>query len=634
MVPLNELTAESILSDGTLTEVFDEEDEIHKARLLLSLTDRAKELGVKTKFESLIKAYNKVLKETQRARRDKEAQQRSYDNYTQFGSDYPAYYCGNWVADSHGVRTYTLLGEQLACYHPIIPVQRLKNAETKKEKIRLAFQKGYRWDEIIVDKEIIASASKIVSLANSISVTSESAKYLVRYLADVENFNLGLIDTQVSTTKMGWFDGDFVPYTENIVFDGEAKYKDMFDAIVECGDYDLWLQFVKETRRTGRIEPHIYMSGSFASVLLGQFDMLPFILNIWGDSGKGKTVAAMMAASVWASPKEGMFMTDSTDSPTALEVRCDVLNDLPLILDDLSKRARLYGLEEVTDLIYTLCAGKGKGRSDTNLSLRKTTSWRNIILTNIERPLSSDTMRGGAINRVIDVEMEDGDIFLDGNEVVSILKKNYGFAGKEFVQIVQEVGKDAIKAMQRDFYEKIQQAAEIQGVQKESKQMLPLSAILTADKIATEHIFKDGIYLDIEKCVRHLKSRDEVSEHTRAYEYIQSEISINMSKFKPDPDMGYKGEVWGAFDKKTGCICINTNAFAKISKSGNFDIKAFCSWAIKKDLMITDIKNKKVQKVKKVNGAGVRCYWIKLPPEQDESEFVSADDGQMEIPFD
>lgn len=633
MVPLNELTADSILSDEVLTEIFDEENEILKTRLLQSLTDRAKELGVKTKFERLVNAYSRVLRETQKARRDKESKQRSYDNYTQFEGDYPVYYCGNWVADSHGVRTYTIMGEQLACYHPILIVQRLRNAETKKEKVKLAFQKGYRWDEIIVDREVIASASKIVSLSSWISVNSEIAKYLVRYLADIENFNLGLIDMRVSTTKLGWFDEDFIPYTENTIFDGEIKFKDLFDAIKEHGDYDTWLQLVKETRKSGRIEPHIYMAGSFASVLLGKLDILPFILNVWGDTGKGKTVSVMMAASIWASPKEGMFMTDSGDSPTALEVRCDVLNDLPLVLDDLSKRARMYGMEEVTDLIYILCAGKGKGRSDTNLSLKKTMSWRNITLTNIERPLSSDSMRGGAINRVIDIEMEDGYIFPDGNKAASILKKNYGFAGKKFVRIMQELGDDSIRAMQRDFYEQIQQIADEQGIQKESKQMLPLSAILTADKIATEHIFRDGIYLDIKKCVGYLKSREEVSEHVRAYEFIQSEVSINMAKFKPDPTLGYKGEVWGAFDKKTGCICINTNAFVKISQAGNFNVKAFCSWAIKNDLMVTDVKNKKVQKVKRVNGAGVRCYWIKLPPEQDTSEFISIDDEQITLPF-
>ena len=80
-----------------------------------------------------------------------------------------------------------MFGETLACYHPILPVQRLVNAETGKEKVKLAFKKGARWKEIIVDKGIIASNNKIVSLADyGVSVTSETSKALVRYLSDLE----------------------------------------------------------------------------------------------------------------------------------------------------------------------------------------------------------------------------------------------------------------------------------------------------------------------------------------------------------------------------------------------------------------------------------------------------------------
>ena len=60
MVSLRELDAESILSDDVLTEVFDQEDELYKARLLLSLEDRAAELGVKKKFQELVKAYKRI----------------------------------------------------------------------------------------------------------------------------------------------------------------------------------------------------------------------------------------------------------------------------------------------------------------------------------------------------------------------------------------------------------------------------------------------------------------------------------------------------------------------------------------------------------------------------------------------
>ena len=72
MVPLNQLTADTILSDEILTEVFDQEDDIYKARLLLSLIDRAQALGVKKKFEELVKVYKRIEKDMRRQEKEKQ----------------------------------------------------------------------------------------------------------------------------------------------------------------------------------------------------------------------------------------------------------------------------------------------------------------------------------------------------------------------------------------------------------------------------------------------------------------------------------------------------------------------------------------------------------------------------------
>ena len=50
MEQINKLTSESILEEEVFNEIFKQEDEIYKARLTLTLLDRAKALGVKKKF--------------------------------------------------------------------------------------------------------------------------------------------------------------------------------------------------------------------------------------------------------------------------------------------------------------------------------------------------------------------------------------------------------------------------------------------------------------------------------------------------------------------------------------------------------------------------------------------------------
>ena len=628
---ITKLDAVSILSDEVLTEVFEEQDPIMYAKILLSLQEKAKGLGVKGKFDEMVKAYKRADREIKKANKQL-TQNNSFDNYTQFDyfDDGHELYCGNWIADQHGVRTFTMFGEQLACYHPILIVQRLMNAETGKEKVKLAFQKGFKWKEIVVDKGMIASSNKIVGLADyGVSVTSETSKSLVKFLSDIENYNISNIDTRVSTSKFGWINGEFMPYGLNIEFDSESKFKDIFGSVQSCGEYKKWLELMLRIRKSGRYEPQLYMAGSFASILLKPLNVLPFILNLWGETGKGKTVALMVATSIWANPAENKYITDPVSSQVALEVRDDILNNLPMIIDDLSKTKDKYG-DAFTDIIYMLCGGKGKDRSNVNLGLNKATTWQNVVLTNIERPLATETMRGGAINRILDFEMEEGSIFRDGNKVVETINQNYGFAGRMFVEEIKTIGFEAVKEMQQDFLERINQKAKEKGQEKEEKQTIPLSVILTADKIATDSIFEDGIYLDIDRCVDALKNKGDVSENDRAYEFIMSEISININKFVPDSEGNYRGECWGCIDG--GYAIILVNAFNRMCERGNFSNKGFLSWAAKKGLIIQS--SGKNTKTKRFGDTSPRCVWLRMDGNMvDEQGFMIVED-QMELPFD
>ena len=63
MKNLIEYDQKSILSEEVFIEVFEQEDVILQARMLLSLQDRAKELGVKQKFDDLVKVYKSVDRE-------------------------------------------------------------------------------------------------------------------------------------------------------------------------------------------------------------------------------------------------------------------------------------------------------------------------------------------------------------------------------------------------------------------------------------------------------------------------------------------------------------------------------------------------------------------------------------------
>ena len=618
MVAINELNADTILKDEVFEEVFDEDDLIKRTRVLITLIDRADELGVKKKFEKLLKAYEQVRKEF-----DKNAKKAIESHNTDFGCEtYKELRCGSWIADNNGVRQYTPFQEIVACYHPVLPTQILINAETGREKVKLAFKKRGYWREITVDKGIIASANKIVGLAEfGISVTSENAKALVRFLNDIENYNTDKIAEQISTSKMGWIKDDFVPYDLNIKFDNETRFKEAYESIRSEGDREVWYNLMRDIRQSDRFEPKIYLVGALASVLLKPLNALPFIINLWGETGKGKTVALMLAASVWAYPGENEYVSDPKATVTALELRLDFLNHLPMLLDDMAQVKEKYN-GDFSELVYMLCSGKGKDRANIGLGLNKVNTWRNIILTNGERSLVSETMQGGAINRIIDVEMEEGYIFQDGNKVVETVKQNFGFAGKEFVDLIMELGTNDIKEMQQDFLAKIKESARNAGIEKEEKQMIPMSVLLTADKLATDYLFKDDVYLDFDYCISLLKDRNEVSENVRAYEFIMSDIAQNINKYKDVDDNA--GEIWGKIEDDY--IWILTNVFDNICKRGHFDRRAFLKWADNKGyVQKNEAGRKRLTKRKRIGGILQSCICLKLPIENEqlELEFVN-----------
>lgn len=616
MVPLGELTRESILSDEVLTELFDQEDEIYKARLLLSLEDRASELGVKGKFTKLVNAFKRVERVTRQQK--KQHQNTLVDNWTNFTGEYDSMRCGSWIASDNGIFTFNkdYSNEVIVCYHPILPVERLRNLETGEEQLKIAFKRNHTWREIIVPKDLVSSSNKIVALSKlGVAVTSENAKLLVKYLSDVENLNDDHIPVQKSTSKLGWIANGFMPYDDEIVFDGDTRFKQLFDSIKESGNRDAWYKHVKELRKSGRMEIKFLLAAAFASALVKPLGGLPFFVDLWGETEGGKTVSLMVATSVWANPDESRYIGDFKTTDVALEARADMLNNLPVVLDDTSKTsARIR--DNFEGIVYDLCSGKGKSRSNKELGMNRENRWANCILTNGERPLTSYVNQGGAINRILEVECGEK-VYKNPQRTADTMKKNYGFAGKEFVELIKRMGVDAVRDIQREILD------ELQDDEKMQKQSLSLSIVLTADRIATDFLFKDGQYISLEDAKKVLIDRNELSDNERCYRYLLDKVAMNAQRF----DIMSTVEKWGIIDK--GYAVFFNQAFDELCRSGGFSKKSFLSWADRKGLIQT--QNGRFNKVKKIDGNPYRCIFLKLEEEAPTEGFMDIDD--KELPF-
>ena len=621
---VEKLNKDSLLCEEVFQEVFSLDSEYDRESIILKLHDRAIKLKCETKFKKMLAAYKKDLKRMSLQVSEKP----SY--MTEFDSDDDPLSSGSWRATEQGVWILTDRGKSIACSHPIYIRRILINAETGIHKAEIKFKVRGRWREVFIDRKALASRSAILQLADyGVQVTSENAGLLVQYLSDLEASNPSDIPEQTSTSRLGWInETTFMPYGQEVVFDNEQNLRSLFDSISQVGSRSAWYDCIKKIRKSKRIEILIYIAASLASVLVEPCGALPFVVDLWGDTGKGKTVALMVATSIWADPNEGAYMTDAKATTTAMEIRLNVLNSLPMTLDDMAQIKNQYD-EDFSALVYRWCAGKGRDRSNRDLGLNKLTSWHNCILTNAEHSLVTETMQGGAINRIIDVEMSDKALFKNGNEVADLVRHNFGFCGREFVERVQIIGFDGIRQIQKKYVELIQDKSKEAGADKEEKQILPMSIILTADEIAEEYLFQDGIRLDFNDCLNLLKNKGEVSEHKRAYQYLKETIAANMFRFNVDE--ADKVETWGLFDEKEEKATIIGKQFDKIMSEAGFQTKAFLSWAKKHMLLKTDLNgNPKVQV--KINKSNCRCVVLDLSHETESETFM--DPTFDDIPFD
>jgi len=537
---LEQLNQDSILEDRIFDYLISLPNSPNKTRIIEKLRTKAKDLKVIRAFNSIFKQKNQEYIQELKSRGG---------NTLKF-TDCPlrGLKCGQWNADDTGVykMDYTATMQPIkikACPHPIAPIEIINNIDTNTEKVKLAFYKRKKWQYAIVERKQIASNTAIIHLANrGIEVNSENARNLVAYLADV--IELNNLETTDGITHLGWINKDFIPYTSKYKYDGDVAYKNVFEAVSEKGDYEKWKQEIRKLRFKSRTLRFL-MASSFASPLVKIFQINPFVVHLWGKSSNGKTVAQMVCASIWGNPQKGKLLSSLDSTKVASERLCNFLRNIPLILDELQITKTKYKTYDT--LIYELTEGKGRDRGTVDGGLTETTEWDNIIIISGEEPITSSSSKEGVKNRVIEIE-ENEKIVENGNEVVNLILNNYGFAGKEFIEIIQN---------KEDLFTEYNNIVEmLKKDQNSPKQINAIATILLADKIVSEMIFNDNS-ITLEEAKDYFTK--DVDEADRYVDLILDIANANINNFydsKKSNNSEYNsclpsGQVWGSIEKTT-----------------------------------------------------------------------------------
>ena len=609
IVVIPDYTAEQYLNTSEPYEFLYQykENKFMLKQLLQKMKSKAGAVGVKC-FVALFDAYCQMQAKQQGV---------ILENSTQFDGQDLELFSGEYVCDDLGVMLQDKYGfENIICRHPIMPIRRLVNVDSGEERLQIAYRKGRFWRSLIAEKSTIASSNKILDLAsNGVLVTSENAKALSKYLLEIEDLNYETLPEQKSVSRLGWVGGGFSPYVDDLVFDGENNFKNIFNAVKSSGSREKWIDTMKSLRAE-KTAGRLFLAASFASVLLEPCGVLPFFVHAWGGTEVGKTVGLMIAASVWASPKAGDFITTFNSTLVGQEMMASFLNSMPMCIDELQIQSSA-GVKDFDKTIYQLTEGIGKTRGAKTGGLQKVNTWRCCFISNGERPISNANSGGGAINRIIEFECTDK-VYSDLVGICNLVTNNYGFAGREFVEYLQqEDAFDRVRALQKEYYQKLLKT------ESTEKQTLSASVILAADHLATELFFNDGNNLTVTDMVKIMTKKDDVNVNIRAYDYILDLIAVNPNKFKTNDFGEYQGEVWGKIDGNH--IYIIKSVFDREMGNQGFNSTAFLSWAKRMDLLLCDA-NKRTKKARITNGA-TNCVCIikkneeDLPEIEDDIEF-------------
>lgn len=633
----NKLTAEELTSDEVLEALGDPElDKIGYEQNKAKLLERARELKRLTMVKDFLKAIEKDVSKSAAMQPKEDIQNYVVANLGQGDLAIP---CGEWNVDFSGVWRYNFYGRKIyACRNPVIITKKLVNINSEKYKYELTFRdQNNQLKRLSFPCAWLLNSNKVQGLADfGIPMSSAEAKNFVEYLSDFIGQNT--IPIARSTDKLGWLNHDFVPYNNTVIFDAEAQYQELYSTVMNhSGSSEAWVEYIQSLRATNRPEIYICLAASFASPLLSILNALPFICNLYGTTGKGKTVCLYMAASVWGRPN--LFISDSKNTMVANEIRLSTLNHLPMLLDDFSQ-INANKFVNISDIIYSLCSGMGKSRSNKELTLNEQKRWQCAILTNMERPLVEDNAKGGSINRVLDFMIGGSAIFKDGNKVVSFLDDNYGFAGEDYVSELiklREKDPDYIKKRYRYWTDQIYNNYG-KGHNLSDKQVASLAALFLGDELSEKFIFKDGqgMFKNPMEYVSQLKDQAEIDEGQRGFEFVLQCVMRDIYMFSPNDDGEYKGKVGGSIEElSTGEHVLNilTEQFRAYMREGNFSEKITLDWIVQSGCLYNHQKGKgRRALITIIKNYSQSCYRIIIDKKTNQEQFMDA--SKEELPFD
>ncbi|MNM94861.1 hypothetical protein D3C81_1072810 [compost metagenome] len=258
-----------------------------------------------------------------------------------------------------------------------------------------------------------------------------------------------------TTTKPGWHESGAFVMPSRVIGGENVRYQDSGRSVnlFTCkGSMEAWQTNIAPLC-LGNPVLILSVCCALAGPLLAKLGINGGGIHLVGDSSSGKSLAQLLAASVWGNP--GTFAASWDVSKGGVEIEAASRNDTVLILDEI-KRA---DPKRVQEMAYAIANGMGKSTMTREREGRAKLTWRVLALSSGERSLSDHAAIGGngahagAELRMVDVNAGtrthrafDDVHGMTGQEFHRVLSdavtQHYGHLGPMFVEALIEQSKE------------------------------------------------------------------------------------------------------------------------------------------------------------------------------------------------
>lgn len=271
--------------------------------------------------------------------------------------------------------------------------------------------------------------------------------------------------------------------------------------IKKAGTLNGWVSAVEKFVIGKRINETV-MAASFAGILRGLYPDEPFskqgiILNIFGESGNGKTTLVKAAHSVFSSPD--CFQSYHGTANAIMQTLAE-RGEMVSAIDDVCQG----GNKNILDIIFNVASGVEKNRCQSVGKTRQQRGFCGTILTSNVTPILRLTGENvGQLRRVIEVGVTETDKIAESgaeaDAMTAAFDTNYGHAAEQFAStLLNGVSLDEIRELYTSYY-KAADGKVANGLQN------TIGLILTCAEICNRAFFKaEGQKFDTEAILEYL----------------------------------------------------------------------------------------------------------------------------------